>query len=38
MSEGESQQIHFPAEGEVTVVVRPLLSSKRRPHLKTRKV
>jgi hypothetical protein len=37
VSEGESQQSHSPVEGEWPVVVRPLLSSKRRPQLKTRK-
>jgi hypothetical protein len=35
VSEWVSQQCHFPLEAEWPVVVRPLLSSKRRPHFKT---
>jgi hypothetical protein len=35
VSENESQQSNSPVEGEWPAVVRHLLSSKRRPHLKT---
>jgi hypothetical protein len=38
MSESERQHSHSPVEGQWPVVVRPLLSSKRRPHFKIRKV
>jgi hypothetical protein len=38
VSVSQSQQNHSPVEGEWPLVVRPLLSSKRRPHFKTLQV